>query len=51
MKGMVFIEFLELVEEKFGLEMVDNIIEQSNLESEGVYTLVGAKVKFIIEKK
>jgi len=41
MKGIVFTEFLELVEDKFGLEMVDNIIESSNLESNGVYTSVG----------
>ena len=41
MKGIVFTEFLELVEEKFGLEMVDKIIEQSKLESGGVYTSIG----------
>lgn len=41
MKGIVFTEFLELVEDKFGLEMVDKIIRQSNLESGGVYTAVG----------
>ncbi|MDP5157676.1 MAG: heme NO-binding domain-containing protein [Flaviramulus sp.] len=41
MKGIVFTEFLELVEEKFGLEMVDKIINQSNLESNGIYTSVG----------
>ena len=41
MKGIVFTEFLELVEDKFGLEMVDTIIENSNLESNGVYTAVG----------
>ncbi|PKG53335.1 MULTISPECIES: heme NO-binding domain-containing protein [Olleya] len=41
MKGIVFTEFLELVEEKFGLEMVDNIITSSTLESEGIYTAVG----------
>jgi len=41
MKGIVFTEFLDLVEEKFGLEMVDNIINSSTLESEGVYTSVG----------
>lgn len=41
MKGIVFTEFLELVETKFGLEMVDNIITQSNLESQGVYTSIG----------
>jgi len=41
MKGIVFTEFLDLVEDKFGLEMVDQIIEQSKLESNGVYTAVG----------
>ncbi len=41
MKGIVFTEFLDLVEDKFGLEMVDEIIEKSNLESGGVYTAVG----------
>lgn len=41
MKGIVFTEFLELVEEKFGLEVVDEIIEKSQLESQGIYTSVG----------
>ena len=41
MKGIVFTEFLELVEDKFGLGMVDKIISQSTLESGGVYTAVG----------
>jgi len=41
MKGIIFTDFLELVEEKFGLEMVDKIINQSDLESSGVYTAVG----------
>ena len=41
MKGIVFTEFLDLVEEKFGLEMVDKIISQSKLESEGIYTSIG----------
>ncbi|WP_054852568.1 heme NO-binding domain-containing protein [Olleya sp. ITB9] len=41
MKGIVFTEFLELVEDKFGLEMVDNIISSSDLESGGAYTAVG----------
>jgi len=40
-KGIIFTEFLELVEEKFGLAMVDKIINQSNLESNGIYTSVG----------
>ncbi|WP_459209472.1 heme NO-binding domain-containing protein [Aquimarina rhabdastrellae] len=41
MKGIIFTEFLELVEDKFGLEMVDTIIQESNLTSQGVYTAVG----------
>ena len=41
MKGIVLTEFLELVETKFGLEVVDKIISASKLESEGIYTSVG----------
>lgn len=41
MKGIVFTEFLEMVEETFGLETVDYIITNSNLESRGAYTAVG----------
>ena len=41
MKGIVFSEFMDLVEEKFGLETMDEIIESSNLASGGSYTAVG----------
>ncbi len=41
MKGIVFTEFLEMVESKFGLETVDAIIEDSQLSSEGIYTSIG----------
>ncbi len=41
MKGIVFTEFLELVETKFGLETVNEIIENSDLKSNGVYTAIG----------
>lgn len=41
MKGIVFTEFLEMVEEAFGLQTVDAIIENADLPSEGVYTSVG----------
>ena len=41
MKGIVFTEFLEMVEDQFGLEVVDTIIEKAELPSEGVYTAVG----------
>ncbi|SDR78845.1 Haem-NO-binding [Gillisia sp. Hel1_33_143] len=41
MKGIVFTEFLEMVENSFGLETLDNIIEGSRLPSKGIYTSVG----------
>jgi len=41
MKGIVFTEFLEMVEGKFGYEVVDHIIEESKLESNGIYTSIG----------
>lgn len=41
MKGVVFTEFLELVEEQFGYETVDKIIMASNSPTGGAYTAVG----------
>jgi hypothetical protein len=41
MKGIVFTEFLEMVEEKFSPEMADRMIIESGLESGGAYTAVG----------
>jgi len=41
MKGIVFTEFLEMVEKEFGYEMVDQIIQENNLKSGGVYTAIG----------
>jgi len=41
MKGIVFTEFLDMVESAYGLQMVDSIIESSDLSSEGAYTAVG----------
>jgi hypothetical protein len=41
MKGIVFTEFTEMVENEFGLSMLDEIIETSNLPSKGIYTSVG----------
>lgn len=38
MKGMVFTEFVEFVEEKFGFEVVDAMLEASTLENKGAYT-------------
>lgn len=41
MKGLVFREFLGMVENEFGYETVDTIIEKSKVPSNGVYTSVG----------
>jgi len=41
MKGIVFTEFLEFVENHHGIVMVDNLINKSDLESGGVYSSVG----------
>ena len=41
MKGVVFTEFLEMVEEKFSPETADQIIERSELASGGSYTSIG----------
>ncbi|EOG7766780.1 heme NO-binding domain-containing protein, partial [Vibrio parahaemolyticus] len=40
MKGIIFTEFMELVESKFGLEVLDQVLELSD--DEGVYTSVGS---------
>ena len=41
MKGIVFTEFLELVEDKFGIQTVQKIIDECELATGGVYTSVG----------
>lgn len=41
MKGIVFKEFIDMVEQSFGEEMIDSIIESCDLPSNGVYTSVG----------
>jgi len=41
MKGIVFSEFMDLVEEKFGLETIDELVESTDLASGGSYTAVG----------
>lgn len=40
MKGIIFTEFLELVEKKFGLDELDSLLSQA--EDDGVYTAVGS---------
>ena len=41
MKGIIFTAFLDLVEEKFGMEMLEDVISSANLPNEGAYTAVG----------
>jgi hypothetical protein len=41
MKGLVFTEFLDFVEGRFGVDSVDRIIQDSELASGGSYTAVG----------
>ncbi|MBM7035974.1 heme NO-binding domain-containing protein [Vibrio ulleungensis] len=40
MKGIIFTEFLELVEQQFGLETLDKVLDLS--EDQGIYTSVGS---------
>lgn len=41
MKGIVFTEFLEMVEQTYSYEMVDNLLTQNELPSGGIYTSIG----------
>jgi hypothetical protein len=41
MKGIVFTEFIEMVEDVFSPEIVDQIINDTELDSDGAYTSVG----------
>lgn len=41
MKGIVFTEFIEMVEDVFSPEIVDQIINDTELDSDGAYTAVG----------
>ena len=41
MKGVVFTEFLEMVEQRFSPDMVDDVIDDARLPHGGVYTAVG----------
>ncbi|MGC9400992.1 heme NO-binding domain-containing protein [Vibrio genomosp. F10] len=51
MKGLIFTEFMELVEREFGLEVLDTILDEAG--DSGIYTSVGsydhkALVKLIV---
>ena len=41
MKGVIFTELMDMVEDKFPMEVVDQVIEESDLPSGGVYTSLG----------
>lgn len=41
MKGVVFTEFLEMVDDKFSPEVTERIIDNADLASNGAYTAVG----------
>lgn len=41
MKGIVFSEFIQMVEERFSFEIADKIITESKLATGGAYTTVG----------
>lgn len=41
MKGIVFTEFIEMVEDVFSPEIADQIINDTELDSDGAYTAVG----------
>nr|WP_136250252.1 heme NO-binding domain-containing protein [Ningiella ruwaisensis] len=42
MKGLVFTEFMEMVESKFDMDMVDTLIDNTSPASGGCYTAVGS---------
>ena len=41
MKGIIFTEFLDLVEEKFGEDVLEDMIDSCELESGAAYTSIG----------
>lgn len=41
MKGVVFTEFMTMVEDQFGIDMVDDLIDSTDPASGGAYTAVG----------
>jgi len=41
MKGIVFTELLEMIENKYGYELVDKLLTENQLPSGGIYTSIG----------
>ena len=42
MRGMVFTEFMTMVEDQFGLQTLDTIISKSDLTNDGAYSSIGS---------
>ncbi|MCO4813946.1 MAG: heme NO-binding domain-containing protein [Flavobacteriales bacterium] len=54
MKGIVFTELIEMIENEFSFKIADDIIQRSNLKSKGVYSSIGTydhKEIFILVKE
>ncbi|MFK8039680.1 MAG: heme NO-binding domain-containing protein [Crocinitomicaceae bacterium] len=41
MKGLVFTELIEMIEDQFGLKVADDMIQKANVPNKGAYTGVG----------
>lgn len=41
MRGLIFTELFELIEEKFGFELLDDVIVAADLPNDGAYTATG----------
>ncbi len=41
MKGVIFTEFIEMIEVKYGFTLTNQVIESAGLNSEGIYASVG----------
>ncbi len=41
MRGVIFVEFVSLLDDLIGIEECEKLIEEANVESEGAYTVVG----------
>ena len=48
MKGMIFTSFLYLVEERYGIEMVEEVIAEAAPVSGGIYTTIISLVVVIV---
>lgn len=54
MKGIVFTELLEMIEDRYGYELVDDLLNESELPSGGAYTATGtydhAEIVTLVQK-